>query len=427
MTKSAAAESVRANPPASIEPNLRRLRAYLAVYECGGVPRAAKRLHLSQSSITRTVRELEHELGVALFERIHRGMLPTAFGVILAARAQRALSHLDAAERELLAAARHADAVGLSHGFSGKVTHRQLSALIGIADYQTETDAAQRLDLSQPAVTLALRDLEHLVGEPLFLRTARGMVATVSGEILSRRAKLAFSEINAACSDIAARVGVLTGRVVVGVLALSGALLTPRAINLLLTEHPNLQVNVVDATYQSLIQGLLCGDIDVIVGGLDYSSPSEIVQEVLFQDQLTIVSRKGHPLAAKKALSLSDLADVDWVVPRRGTPARINFERAVKQAGLQIGGNCIESNALPPVRALVMESDRVAVISRHQIHFEETAGLLVVLPIDLQATALPVGFRTRADAAPSAGVKALVHYLRKVSAELPIRISRSSK
>jgi DNA-binding transcriptional LysR family regulator len=249
------------------------------------------------------------------------------------------------------------------------------------------------------------------------------MVATGFGELLVRRAKLAFSEIAAAGTDIAARVGSIIGRVAVGMLPLSGALLTSRAINLLLREHPDLQVTVVDGTYESLLQALLCGDIDVIVGGLHYPAPREVLQERLFIDALSVVARKGHPLAARPALSVRELAGWEWIIPRRGTPARTRFDGVMSEAGLKLAANAIESNALLAVRALLMESDRLAVISRHQIHFEEFAGLLAVLPVRLDGTAIHIGARTRADASLSAGVQALLRHLRDVSRQISAPIS----
>jgi LysR family transcriptional regulator of gallate degradation len=408
-------------PPDSrrIEPNLRRLRAHLAVSQCGSVQRAAEKLHLTQSSLTRAVQELERQLGLLLYERTRRGMIPTEFGHILSARVCRALAHLDAVETELLGREGGGGGAGRHpSGFSSKVTHRQLSALIGIADHQTETGAAHHLDLSQPAVTQALRDLERLVGEALFVRTTRGMIATASGELLLRRARLAFSEIAAASSDITARLGLITGRVVVGTLPLAGALLMPRAINLLLREHPNLQVAVVEGTYQTLISGLLCGDIDMIVGGLNHPALSEVVQDHLFQDMLSVVVRKDHALAAKKNPALADLAGAEWIVPRNGTPARRCFDEVINAAGLRLGPNPIESDSLLTVRALLMESDRVALISRRQSRIEESAGLLTVLPIIIDRSALPVGIHMRADALPSVGVQALVRHLRVVTADI---------
>lgn len=406
----------RLQPVPVIEPNLRRLRAYVAVSEFGSLGKAAERLNVTQSSLTRVIQALERQVGFALFKRTARGMISNSYGAILAERARHALGHLDSAEAEVTAARQNRNQRG-GRGFGKKATYRQLCALVAIADYQTQTGAARKLDLSQPAVTLALRDLERLVGERLFLRTARGMVATKAGEILCRYAKLAFAEIAAAGTEIAAQTGRVSGRIVVGVLPLSGTLLAPRAINLLLRDHPSLQMTVVDGTYQSQIHGLLCGDIDVIVGGLDYEAPQEIVQESLFEDWLSVVARKDHPLFKKKSLTLKSLAGFEWVVPPGGTPARISFENVMASAGLTIGNNPIVANA-SPVRGLLVDSDRLAVMSRHQIYFEETAGLLAVLPIRLPNTGLPVGIRTRADVPPSAAVNALKRHLRVLSVDM---------
>ncbi|WP_345250821.1 LysR family transcriptional regulator [Pigmentiphaga soli] len=401
-----------------IEPNLRRLRAYQAISECGTVQRAAEKLHLTQSSLTRAVQELERQLGLVLFERTRRGMVPTEFGAILAERVRRALAQLDVAEQELIAAHAQAGALRQANGFSAKVTHRQLSAFLGIASCRTETGAAQQLALSQPAVTQALRDLERLVGESLFVRTTRGMVATSFGEILLRRAKLVFSEIEAASNDIAAKVGMIMGHVVVGVLPLAGAPLMARAVNMLLKEHPSLQVVMVEGTYQSLIHGLLCGDIDLIVGGLNHPTMGEVIQDHLFQDDLALVVRKDHELAAKPDLSLNDLAGVEWVVPRQGTPARRCFDAVTSAAGLEIGPHQVESDSLLTLRALLLDSDRVALTSRRGIRIEEAAGLLTTLPLDIDRRAVPVGVHMRADALPSVGVQALVRHLHAISGSM---------
>ena len=153
------------------------------------------------------------------------------------------------------------------------------------------------------------------------------------------------------------------------------------------------------------------------MGGLDYRSPAEIVQEPLFDDWLSIVARKGHPLFARETLSLTDLAGAEWVVSPGGTPARISFDRVMSSAGLGIGSNPIIANA-SPVRALLMESDRLAAMSRHQIHFEEFTGLLDILPIKLSGTNLAIGIRIRADTPPSASVNALIRHLRELSADM---------
>jgi LysR family transcriptional regulator of gallate degradation len=404
-------------PQVQIEPNMRRLRAFVAVSQCRSVNRAARQLHLTQSAVTRAVRALEAALGIKLFERSTRGMAPTECGHILFARASRALAYLDEAEQELAAARPPSDGRRRVCGLVAKVAHRHLQAVIGVADFQTETAAALQLGLSQPAVTLALRDFERILGASLFQRSSRGMLLNVFGEIVVRRAKLALAEIAAAADDIAARVGLLRGRLVLGVLPLSGTLLPPRAISRMAREHPDVQLTLIEAPYDTLVRGLRCGDIDLIVGALHDAPAPDLRQEKLLDDALSVVVRRGHPLTARASLTLADTADAEWVVPYRRTAWRNMFERAMLAAGLSLPDNAIEANTMVMVRGLLMESDRLSVLSRRQIFHDEGCGLLSVLPIDLRRHALPIGITTRADAMSSAGLEALVSHLRRAIVE----------
>src|SRR3954466_12350220 len=103
LSKSQTIRAVAGQGAEAIEPNLRRLRILLAVGECGSIHHAAEKLHLTQSSLTRAVRELEQELARPIFERTARGMVATAAGSIVMARAERALHHIQRAEAQILA------------------------------------------------------------------------------------------------------------------------------------------------------------------------------------------------------------------------------------------------------------------------------------------------------------------------------------
>jgi LysR family transcriptional regulator of gallate degradation len=405
--------STRGGAPAGVpEPNLRRLRALLAVADQGAIVRASAILHRSQSVVTRAVLELEEEFGTPLFERSRQGMLPTDSGRILVHRARRALDELCAAEEELGAA-------GAPARFAQKLAHRQLQVLVAIAEGQSESQAARRMGLSQPAITRSLRELERLIAKPLFYRMVRGMIPTSAGEALIRRAKLAFAELDRVRDDMAAHRGRLTGRIAVGTLPLCATLLVPRAIDRLLREHPGLDVSILDGGYDSLLASLRCGDIDLLVGALRHPAPAQdVVQERLFDDRLSIVARRDHPLARRASLSLRELAQEQWVVPRRGTPARGRFEEVFASGRMPLPEHAIESGSWVAVRALLLESDRLTVISRQQIHFEEESGMLSVLPVALPDIARPIGIATRRNAAPSRGAELLVGQLRAVAAAL---------
>jgi LysR family transcriptional regulator of gallate degradation len=404
----------------SIEPNLRRLRAFAGVARWGSVRRAAESLYLTQPTVTRAVQKLERELGLPLFERSTGGMTPTPYGVAVSRRANLLFAHLDKATEELAALqpAWRGTPGRAAGALAHTLTHRHLQALIATSDHGTQSAAAAHLCLSQPAVTQALGDLEELADQALLLRTSRGMTATAAGEVLIRRGKLALAELVALRSDIAEHLGMVTGAVNIGVLPMAGTLLVPRAVNRLLQAHPELHVCLIDGPYDTLLQRLRCGDLDVVVGPLRTTSPAnDVVQQPLFDGELSVIARKGHPLAQHPGLTLADLQEWKWVLPGSATPARGLIERVMRDAGLDMPENPIESNSLAILRALLMESDRVAVISRHQIYFEERSGLLDVLPIELGKTARSIGITTRLDASPPKGVLALLDHLRHAAAQ----------
>lgn len=406
--------------PPPVEANMRRLRALLEVAQCQSVIRAAERLHITQSAVTRALRALEDELGLTLFDRSPRGMASTEYGDIVIERARRALNYLDLAERELAAQA-NGQAGRAARGLAARIAQRHLQTLSAIADFQTETAAALQLGVSQPAVTLTLRDLEQMVDAALFVRTPKGMVPTRRGEILIRGAKLALNEIAAAGDDLAARLGMVRGRLVVGALPLTGTQIAPLAVSRVAGQHPQLRLSVIEAHYDQLLRGLRCGDVDVIVGALHPNPPPEVRQERMFDDMLSVVVRHGHPLTRRRRLRLDDLAGAEWVVPYRRTASRNTVEKAMLAAGLAIPEQAIEANTVLMVRALLIESDRLSVLARRQIYYEEREGLLAALPLDLPDARLSIGFITRADAMRTVGLEALLAQLRSVPCELPPR------
>lgn len=395
--------------------HLKRYRSVLAVRNEGSTAGAARVLPLSQSAIARAIRELEAGLGVALFERGARGMLPTAVCDLLAYRARRALDQLARAEAEVQAIA--GDEAALPPGrFAGRCAYRHLAVYIAFCETRAEAPAAARLGVSQPAVNQTLRQLEHMVGARLFLRSARGLRLTEAGEMVLLRAKLALSEFRHAEEDLAAFQGRMRGRIVIGSLPLSAGVLVPRAVDRVLARHKDVQVTIVDGTYESLMSQLVHADIDVIVGALRPGpTPPDVVREPLFEDTLSVVVRHGHPLVGAKRGGLGELVDETWIAPLRGTPAREAFERAFLAAGVSPPRVSLEVNSAVVLQALLLDSDRLALLSRRQIIRGISAGLLSVLPVDVQETRREIGLTLRADGDLGASMKSFIEEIHRLA------------
>ncbi|MCS0631175.1 LysR substrate-binding domain-containing protein [Telluria mixta] len=388
--------------------SLKTLRSAVAVVAHGSTARAAVAINKSATAITRSIQLLETAVGLPLFERHTRGMVPTAAGRIVVARATRAFDQLELGAREVHETAAGAPRQDLRPSrLSRMVNERLLFVLIAVTETGSATQAAERLDLSQPAVSQAIRELEHLADTSLVERTPRGVRLTGAGEILLRRIKLAFMELRVASEELASMQGVLQGRVTIAASPYASADLVPRAITQFLARHPQIKVTLVDGTHASLIYQLRNADIDIIVSALRDSTFDDVEQEILFDDTLSVVCRVGHPYAQAGTLSLPDVVDASWIAPVPNTAMRTSFAAAFQSEGIAPPEARLEVHNPVAVCSILQKSDYLALLCTHQIQPEIAAGRLTVLPIALDATQRRIGLTLRRDGSPSPGVKAL--------------------
>ena len=141
---------------------------------------------------------------------------------------------------------------------------------------------------------------------------------------------------------------------------------------------------------------------------------SDLAEETLLEDQLSVIARCGHPLASKKKIDWPDLLEYEWILPRHETPTRELFESAIERRGLAVPTHLVETSSLVILRGLLLESDAVTVLSRPQILHEEKAGLLTALPFPLPDTRRPIGITRRAGSSSSPAATLLMNEIRKV-------------
>lgn len=382
---------------------LRAMRAMLAVVQHGSTMRAAEAMHLSQPAVARSVLQLEQACGLSLFMRGARGMMPTTLGSQLATRIETMLQHLSSGAAEAQAATTLATRRSpLPQRFAEIVPAGQLRALMAIADCGSESQAAQSLGLTQPAVHAALQGLETSLGLQLFYKLTFGTRLTPAGEALLRRVKLALAEVRGMDSDLSAWRGEIRGRVVVGVLPLSVSIFLPRAVAMLAASHPDIEVSIVDGTYESLMQQLLSADIDAIAGALRDDVPEDEVRQLqLFDDDLVVVAPADHACRWREPLTLKDLLECQWVTPLPGTPADRAMVRLFQSQGLAPPRGSLRASSPTMTLACVLQTGRLALASRGQALQDNHGGQLCILPVALPATRRRIGLAMRAQSTAS--------------------------
>jgi DNA-binding transcriptional LysR family regulator len=391
-------------------PNLRHLVLFDEVVRRGSVSATARAAHLSQPAVTQAVSHIEAVLGARLMQRSYSGVALTGAGHAAAARIERALQML----REALLAARTRSANGVAQDVLSGITSTQLNALIGVVEAGAFARAARRAGRARAAVHRAARQLEKSLGTELFEVTSFGVRPTREAEKLALRTRLAFAEIAQGQAEVAAAEGTGSGATTIGAMPLARSVLLARAVLEFAQTRPEHGVSILDGPYESMLGALRRGGADVLVGALRDPVPCEdIVQEHLFEDPLAIVVGAGHPLAGGVAPTLAALARYPWIAPRRDSPLRRHFDALIARLERPRPVAPIECNSLVAARSMLVASDRVMLLSEHQIHHEIETGQLVALPHPFGAVTRSIGLTVRRDWRPTEVQAQLVDGLRR--------------
>jgi LysR family transcriptional regulator, regulator for genes of the gallate degradation pathway len=391
-------------------PNLRHLVLFDEVVRRGSVSATARAAHLSQPAVTQAVSHIETVLGARLMQRSYSGVALTGAGRAAAARIERALQML----REALPAARTRSANGVAEDVLSGITSTQLNALIGVVEAGAFARAARRAGRARAAVQRAARQLEKSLGTELFEVTSFGVRPTREAEKLALRTRLAFAEVAQGQAEVAAAEGTGSGSTTIGAMPLARSVLVARAVLEFAQTRPEHGISILDGPYESMLGALRRGGADVLVGALRDPVPSEdIVQEHLFEDPLAIVVGAGHPLADGTAPTLAALARYPWIAPRRDSPLRRHFDALIARLERPRPVAPIECNSLVAARSMLIASDRVMLLSEHQIHHELETGQLVALPHPFGSVTRSIGLTVRRDWRPTEVQGQLVDGLRR--------------
>ena len=399
--------------------SLRHLKAVHHVVRLKSVTKAADYLKRSQSAITMAIDEIESQLEVTLFNRVGRGIEPTVYATVLDERIQLSMNEF------LIVAKVYSRLLGKklkainNPVFNMDISYKRFAALLALDRHSSISLAARSVAVSETAIHKSINELESQLSMPLFERGAYATQATPFCLELVRYVKLAFSHLRHAIDELAAVDGVTQGQLAIGMLPYSRPILLPRAISRLTKEYPQLGITTREGTYANLELPLMSGELDLIVGA---TRPQELTpglkSEALFRDELSLVVRAEHPLAGKKKIALGELEQFGWILPAKETPARQLFESFLGRNKVEAPTNYIETSSLTMLRGLLLESERLALISAHLVKFEVERGILTVLPVKLSETSRPIGVILRDVSCQAPGLKYLLAHLRTVADEM---------
>ena len=217
----------------------------------------------------------------------------------------------------------------------------QLRNLVAVCEAGSVRQASRDLNLSQPAITRSIKQLEMELGCKLLHRRSHSVVATTSGAALIARARKVEAELRSARNEIDCIEKVTTGDIRVCGSPTVAINLLPRTILKLKETRPDLTIHIEELVYPHVLPGLRSGDLDVAVCLMpEHPSSEDLKIEILVEDVLVPAVRSDHPLAQKRGLRLKDLLDEEWVTfGRRGENV---CEQTFRQNGMAPPRSTIE-------------------------------------------------------------------------------------
>lgn len=250
--------------------------------------------------------------------------------------------------------------------------------------------AAEAVNMTQPAASRLLADIEAEVGAPLFDRQPRGMTPTALGEAFVRHAQVILAELDSLAAEVdslqsgkagGVRVGSVTGP---AVSALLPALMKVRQV------APDIQPTIEVAPSTELMRGLEEGRLDFIIARLSPDSDARAYQAYPGRtEDVALLVREGHPLAERR-ISLSETLEYEFVIQEPGSPIRLAFEQAFLERRVAMPDRITNSSSLLIALCLVGQSNAIAT-QTHEVA-QVLAGMgtgLTTLTLDAEISVPP--------------------------------------
>ena len=258
------------------------------------------------------------------------------------------------------------------------VTLRQMRVFEAVARHLSYTRAAEELFLTQPAVSMQIKQLEENVGLPLFEQLGKRLFLTDAGEEMLRCSRAISRQLKEAEEIIEDMKGVRRGRLQV-VVASTAGYFAPRLLTAFAKEHEGVTISLDLTNRENVLRQVMDNETDLAVMG---QPPDEydLESEPFMENPLVVIAAPDHPLASNKRIPLKRLQDEVFVVRERGSGTRSATERFFREKEINWKSG-MEMTSNEAIKQSVMAGMGLGVVSLHTLELELEANRLAVLNV----------------------------------------------
>lgn len=271
---------------------------------------------------------------------------------------------------------------------------RHMRLVVALEDHGQISAAAQVMNMSQPAASRMISEIEDILGVQICDRLPRGIRLTPYGAALARRGRailLEMQQVDREISDLKSGKG---GSVVMGAVTAPAIELAVPAIRKIRQRYPRIEISVQIETSAVLARELLASRHDFIIARIpDDLDPRLFESRIIGIEKACLIVRRGHPLAGSGTVPLERLAEFDWVFQPGGSLLRQTVQGIFMSRNVRMPDRILNTSSLLLTLVMVSQSDAIAPIAVDVAKFVNSesglAGAIEILPIAFEINVQP--------------------------------------
>ena len=237
-----------------------------------------------------------------------------------------------------------------------------MRSLVAIADTGSITEAADRIGLTQPALSRRLQQLEEHFGAELLSRGRKGVQLTEIGRLVESEARILIARYDHLRDQVRAHQGLEGGTVRIGGGATAVSFLLPKAIASFQGSHPGVKFQLKEAGSNEVAEDVISGRLELGLVTMPVKNRDLIVWPLL-TDRIVLVGPKTHPLARKQRISAGALGGISFVGFEADTAVRQIIDATLRDAGVTMNV-VMELRYIPAILRMVATTGNLAFVSQ---------------------------------------------------------------
>ena len=215
------------------------------------------------------------------------------------------------------------------------MNNEALKTFVTLAEVKNFTKTAELLLMSQPSVSLHIKNLEKEFQTQLFLRSPKFLKITPTGEILYDRAKQIITIYEQTKQDILEQHNIIKGELKIGASFTIGEYILPSLLIDLQKDYPDLELQVIIGNTEEIVQSVRLFQVDIgLIEG--QTNEKELSVHPFLQDELFIISSNDHKLANKNNVTITDLQNQSWITRELGSGTGEYLNHVIRSNGLKV-------------------------------------------------------------------------------------------